>query len=75
MSEILVKGLEMPKEGSITITIRYDGAINFIGGMGSNLGRLVDCKAIEVMPVEHGKVYPVDAKFWVEASINGESSR
>ena len=26
------------------------------------------CPLVEVVPVEQGKVYPVDAKFWVEAS-------
>jgi len=59
MAGILIKGLEMPKEGSITITIRHDGAINFIGDMGSNLGRLVDCKAV-ALP-EHGRLGDLDA--------------
>ena len=58
MSEILSKGLKMPRKGSITITIRHDGAISFIGDMGSNLGRLVDCKAIE-LPT-HGRLIDAD---------------
>ena len=50
--DILIKNMEMPKEGSITITIRHDGIVTLIGDMGSNLGRLVDCTAI---PVVHCK--------------------
>lgn len=61
MADILIKNMEMPKEGSITITIRHDGAINVIGDMGSNLGRLVDCKAIEF--TEHGRLCDFD-KFY-----------
>ena len=58
MADILIKNMEMPREGSITITIRHDGAINFIGDMGSNLGRLVDCKAV-ALP-EHGDLIDED---------------
>ena len=60
MADILIKNMEMPKEGSITITIRHDGAINFIGDMGSNLGRLVDCKATALS--EYGRLIDADAE-------------
>ena len=52
--DILIKGMEMPKDGTITIEIRHDGAVDFIGNMGSNLGRLVDVKAV-ALP-EHGRL-------------------
>lgn len=52
--DILIKNMEMPKDGTITIEIRHDGAVDFIGNMGSNLGRLVDVKAV-ALP-EHGRL-------------------
>lgn len=58
MSDILIKGMELLKDDSITISIRADGGINYIGSQGTNLGRLVDCKAIE-LPSEHGDIKDV----------------
>ena len=58
MADLLIKGMEMPKEGTITLEIRHDGAVDFIGNMGSNLGRLVDVKAIALQ--EHGRLIDAD---------------
>ncbi len=73
--DILIKNMDMPKEGSITITIRHDGAINFIGDMGSNLGRLVDCKAIELPP--HGALKDVEeiARMIISKPCNLDTER
>ena len=58
MSDILIKNMEMPKDGTITIEIRHDGAVDFIGNMGSNLGRLVDVKAFALPP--HGDLVEIE---------------
>ena len=39
-----------------------------ISSYNGQFGRMDFCPLIEVVPVEHLKIYPVDAKFWVEAS-------
>lgn len=70
MADVLIKGMEIT-DRPITLVLYPNGDVDHL--TEDNRYETI-AKAIEVMPVEHGKVYPPNAKFWVEASTDTEAS-
>ena len=79
--DVLIKNMELPKNcfkcklsvSSFTDKPRLRCAFRAELMDAENIcrdARPKGCPLVEVVPVEHGKVYPPNAKFWVEVEAS-----